>query len=268
MQEQVTVWDARSGALRVQWGARPRKTPKHKPTLVPLPWVYGLAWSGDGSRLAVHTHCFFDRTRPALSVWDVARAQRLAVLDGGEDSTGTIAWSPDSSLIAAIAGEHNVSLWRADDYTLVHQWRTEGPDEVAALAWSDDSTSLAASVGNHVEIWDVAQEQVGSRCLGHTGNVGHLSWATDGQRLATISDDYMLYIWRAQEGRPLGVLVIPRGVVRSLSWQDALIVTYDDGTIMSWEACADPASTLDGGSEPRALSVDERARYGLPSPID
>ncbi|MGC4821764.1 AAA family ATPase [Micromonospora sp. DT63] len=268
-QEQVTLWDARSGGLRVQWGAHPRRIPKRKPTLTPLPWVYGLAWSGDGSRLAVHTHCFFDRTAPALSVWDVAKPQRLAVLDGGEDSTGTIAWSPDSSLIAAVTREHNVSLWRGDDYTLVHQWRTEGPDEVAALAWSDDSTRLAAAVGNHVEIWNVAQKQVGSRCLGHTGNVEHLTWATDGHRLATIGNDNMLYIWRAQEGRPLGVLDIPRGVVRSLSWQDALIIAYDDGTIMSWDVCNNPAQVTATGSEPRALNTEERERYGLPrKPVD
>ncbi|MFG1918192.1 NACHT and WD repeat domain-containing protein [Micromonospora sp. NPDC048898] len=264
MQEQVTVWDARSGVSRMQWGAQPRQTPRHIATSTPLPWVYGLAWSGDGSRLAVHTHCFFDRTPPALSVWDVAKAQRLAVLDGGEDSTGTIAWSPDSSLIAAVAGKHNVSLWRGDEYTLVHQWRTEGPDEIAALAWSDDSTRLAAAVGNHIEIWNVAQKQVGSHCLGHTGNVEHLTWATDGHRLATISDDYMLYIWRAQEGRPLGVLDIPRGVVRSLSWQDALIIAYDDGTIMSWDVCNNPAQVPAEGSEPRALNSEERERYGLP----
>ncbi|WP_328372913.1 NACHT domain-containing protein [Micromonospora zamorensis] len=262
MQEQVTVWDARSGALRVQWGARPRQTPKRKPTLAPLPWIYGLAWSGDGSRLAVHTHCFFDRTRPALSVWDMAKAQRLAVLDGGEDSAGTIAWCPDSNVLAAVVGKHNVSLWRGDDYTLVHQWRTQGPDEVAALAWSGDSTRLAAAVGNQIEIWNVAQEQVGSRCVGHTGNVEHLSWATDGCRLATNSDDYSLYIWHSKDGRPLGVLDIPHGVVRSLSWQDALIITYDDGTVMSWDVCGEPAQTPTEGGEPRALSAEERERYG------
>ncbi|MEU6204111.1 NACHT and WD repeat domain-containing protein [Micromonospora musae] len=267
MQEQVTVWDARSGVLRVQWGAQPRQAPRHAPISTPLPWVYGLAWSGDGSRLAVHTHCFFGRTRPALSVWDVAKAQRLAVLDGGEDSTGTITWSPDSSLIAVVAGKHKVGLWSGDDYTLVHQWRTEGP--VAALAWSDDSTRLAAALSNHIEIWNVAQKQVGSRCLGHTGNVKHLAWATDGHRLATISDDYMLYIWRAQEGWPLGVLDIPHGVVRSLSWQDALIVTYDDGTIMSWDVCNDPTQVSAEGGELRALSTEERERYGLPpTPTD
>ncbi|MEV4118489.1 AAA family ATPase [Micromonospora sp. NPDC049645] len=264
MQEQVTVWDARSGVLRVQWGARPRQTPKHEPTSAPLPWVYGLAWSGDGSRLAVHTHCFFGRTQPALSVWDVAKAQRLAVLDGGEDSTGTIAWSPDSNLIAAVVGKHYLSVWRGDDYTLAHLWRSEGPHEVAALAWSDDSTELAVAVGNHIEIWNVAQKQVGSRCLGHTGNVEHLSWATDGHRLATISEGYILYIWHSKDGRPLGVLDIPHGTVRSLSWQDALIITYDDGTVMSWDVCVDLAHTSTEGGEPRALSAEERERYGLP----
>ncbi|MFG1918607.1 WD40 repeat domain-containing protein [Micromonospora sp. NPDC048898] len=194
----------------------------------------------------------------------MAKPQRLAVLDGGEDSTGTIAWSPDSSLIAAVAREHNVSLWRGDDYTLVRQWRTEGAEKVAALAWSDDSTRLAAAVGNHVEIWAVAQKQVTSRCLGHTGNVKHLTWGTGGHRLATISDDRMLYIWSAQDGRPLAALDIPRGRVRSLSWRGSVIVTYDDGTIMSWDVCNGPGQVLTEDGEPRALSAEERERYGLP----
>ncbi|MFI7520617.1 NACHT and WD repeat domain-containing protein [Micromonospora globbae] len=265
MQEQVTVWDARSGVLRARWGARPQQTPKPIPKSTPFPWVYGLAWSGDGSRLAVHTHCFYGRTPPTLSIWDVAKVQRLAVLAGSDDSTGTLAWSPDSSLIAAVVANHNVSLWRGDDYTLIHEWRTEGHERVEVLAWSDDSTKIAACVGNQIEIWDVTQQYVGTRCVGHTGPVRHLRWAADGQSLATISDDYMLYIWRTQDGRPLGVLDIPHGIVRSLSWQDALIVTYDDGTIMSWDICGDPAQLSAAESETRGLSVEERERYGIPS---
>lgn len=161
-----------------------------------------------------------------------------------------------------------MSFWRGDDYTRTHQWRTEGPGKVAALAWSDDSTRLAAAVGNQIEIWNVTQQHVSVRFVGHTGKVQHLSWATDGNRLATISD-HMLYIWRTQDGRPLGVLDIPHGIVRSLSWQDALIVTYDDGTILSWDISGEPAQTSTGGGEPRALSAEERERYGLPStPLD
>ncbi|RAO37378.1 hypothetical protein PSN13_01360 [Micromonospora saelicesensis] len=265
VQEQVTVWDAKSGVLRSRWGARPRRTPKPIPKSTPFPWVYGLAWSGDGSRLAVHTHCFYGRTPPALSIWDVVKAQRLAMLAGSDDSTGTLAWSPNSSLIAAVVTNHNVKLWRGDDYTLVHEWRTEGHDRVAALAWSDDSTRLAASIGNQIEIWDVMQQQVATRCIGHTGTVTHLRWAADGQSLATIGDDYALYIWRTQDGRPLGVLDIPHRVVRSLSWHDTLIVTYDDGAIMSWGSCGDPVQPSPEEGETRALSAEERERYGIPA---
>ncbi|MBM0230855.1 NACHT domain-containing protein [Micromonospora sp. STR1_7] len=265
MQEQVTVWDARSGVLRAQWGARPRPTPKHATKMTPLPWVYGLAWSGDGSRLVVHTHCFFGRTRPALSVWDVAKAQRLAVLDGGEESAGTLTWSPDSGLIAAVASKHNVSLWRGDDYTLAHQWRTEGDGEVAALAWSNDSTGLAAAVGNQIEIWNVVQQHISMRCVGHTNAVRQISWSPEGNLIASISDDDTLYIWHTQDGRPLGVLDTPDGIVRSLSWQDTLIVTYNDGRILSWDVCGDQAKRLVEDREPRELTAEERERYGLPS---
>lgn len=237
------------------------------PKSTPFPWVYGLAWSGDGSRLAVHTHCFYGRALPALSVWHVTKAQRLAVLDGSEDSTGTLAWSPDSSLIAAVASKHNVRLWRGDDYTRTHQWKTEGPGEVAALAWSDDSTRLAAAVGTQIEIFNVAQQHTSTRCVGHTGKIHHLSWETDGNRLATLSDDHILYIWHTEKGRPLCALDIPRGIVRSLSWEEALIVTYDDGTITSWDVCGDPTQTSAEGGEPRAASAEERERYGLPSTL-
>jgi WD40 repeat protein len=127
VQEQVTVWDARSGALRVQWGALPQQNSRRVPKLTrtPFPSIHAIAWSGDGSRLAVHTHCFFGRTPPALSVWHVNQAQCLAVLDGSEGSTGTLAWSPDSSLIAAVVSKHSVSLWQGDDYTPTHQWQPE-----------------------------------------------------------------------------------------------------------------------------------------------
>ncbi|SCF48670.1 WD40 repeat [Micromonospora matsumotoense] len=264
-QEQITVWDALSGALRAQWGDRPRPTPKHTKTSTPLPWVYGLAWSGDSSRLVVHTHCFFGRTPPSLSVWDVTKAQRLAVLDGGEESAGTLAWSPDSSLIAAVVSKHSVSFWRGDDYTRAHQWRTEGEGEVAALAWSNDSTGIAAVVGNQIEIWNLAQQRIGMRCVGHTSAVHQLIWSPDGGMLASISADDTLYIWHTQDGRPIGVLETPGGIVRSLSWQDTLVVTYNDGRILSWDVCGDHAKPSVEDLEPRALTAEERERYGLPS---
>ncbi|MFI7336064.1 NACHT and WD repeat domain-containing protein [Micromonospora aurantiaca (nom. illeg.)] len=264
-QEQVTVWDTRSGVPRAQWGTRPRPTLKHTTTSTPLPWVYGLAWSGDGSRLAVHTHCFFGRTPPALSVWDVGKGQRLAVLDGGEESAGTLNWSPDSRLIAAVVSKDNVSFWRGDDYTRAHQWRTEGEGEVTALAWSNDSVRLAAAVGNQIEIWNVAQQDIRMRCVGHTSAVRQLSWSSDGNFLASISDDDALYIWLTQDGRPLGVLDTPGGIVCSLSWQDTLTVTYDDGSILSWDVCEGHAKLSVKDREPRALTAEERKRYGLPS---
>ncbi|WP_435055787.1 NACHT and WD repeat domain-containing protein [Micromonospora aurantiaca (nom. illeg.)] len=265
MQEQVTVWDARSGVLQTQWGARPRPNPKHTVISTPLPWVYGLAWSGDGSRLVVHTHCFFGRTLPALSVWDVAKAQRLAVLDGGEESTGGLTWSPDSSLIAAVVRQHNVSLWRGGDYTPVHQWQTEGEGEVTALAWSNDSTRLAAAGSSQIEIWNVSEPDVRMRCVGHTSAVRQLGWSPDGSLLASISDDDTLYIWHTQDGRPLGVLETPGGIVLSLLWQDSLTVTFDDGRILSWDVCGDRAEPSVDDRGPRALTAEERNRYGLPS---
>ncbi|WP_174534877.1 nSTAND1 domain-containing NTPase [Micromonospora chalcea] len=265
IQEQVTVWDARSGVLQTQWGARPRPNPKHTVISTPLPWVYGLAWSGDGSRLVVHTHCFFGRTLPALSVWDVAKAQRLAVLDGGEESAGRLAWSPDSSLIAAVVRKHNVSFWRGDDYTPVHQWQTEGEGEVTALAWSNDSTRLAAAGSSQIEIWNVAEPDVRMRCVGHTSAVRQLGWSPDGSLLASIGDDDTLYIWHTQDGRPLGVLETPGGIVLSLLWQDSLTVTFDDGRILSWDVCGDRAKPSVDDRGPRALTAEERNRYGLPS---
>ncbi|WBB88206.1 AAA family ATPase [Micromonospora sp. WMMC264] len=264
-QEQVTVWDARSGVLYAQWGACPRRMPKRIPASTPFPWAYGLAWSGDGTRLAVHTHCFYGRTPAAVSVWHVGKAQRLAVLEGSEESTGKIAWSPDSSFIAAVVSKYTVSLWRGDDYTCIHRWQTDGSGNIAALAWSDDSTKLAVAVGSQIEIWGVAQQRVSVRCIGHMGKVQHLSWSTDGHRLASISDDHVLYLWGAQDGRPLGVVDMSHGIVRSLSWQDALVVTYGDGIIMSWDVCDGLAMTSTGSGEPRALSAEERDRYGLPA---
>ncbi|MCX5122064.1 hypothetical protein OG992_33415 [Micromonospora sp. NBC_00362] len=111
----------------------------------------------------------------------------------------------------------------------------------------------------------MVQQHVSMRCIGHTGAVRQLSWSPDGNLLASISDDEMLYIWHTQDGRPLGVLDTPDGIVRSLSWQDTLIVTYSDGRILSWDVCGGHAKRSVEDREPRALTAEERERYGLPS---
>jgi WD40 repeat protein len=262
-QEQISVWDAVTGDLRAQWGRPPRRVPKRIRPWMTFPWVYALAWSGDGTRLLAWSRDFYERTDRSLTVWDAAEARRLATLAGGERSTSLLAFSPDSRFIAATLAAHDIAFWRGDDYSPAGRYQTGGSERISALAWSDDSERLALALGSQIEIWNAAEQQCQIRWVGHDEAIEHLSWSPDGLYLAGTGSHGVLSIWRAVDGRPMAVVDCPRAGVVDLHWTAQLTVTTSDGTILAWQPPAGFTAPPPTEDEGRTLSAEDRERYGL-----
>src|SRR5215475_6457922 len=70
-------------------------------------WVYAVAWSPDGKRIA----CGPDNT--TVQVWDATDGGNVFTYRGHSNSVAAIAWSPDGKRIASASYDKTVQVWVA-----------------------------------------------------------------------------------------------------------------------------------------------------------
>ena len=109
------------------------------------------------------------------------------VLSGHLGSVGSLAWSPDGSLLASASGDYD-----AHDYT-ARLWKANGTPlallsahtaEVYTLAWSPDGKLLATGGGDGtVRLWQPDGTLI--KTLNSVGTVFGLAWSPDGKVLAS-----------------------------------------------------------------------------------
>jgi WD40 repeat protein/mono/diheme cytochrome c family protein len=148
------------------------------------------------------------KDKPALSPADIDILRRW-IAEGAQDDTpanalarydqdhppvytrppviGAIAFSPDGALLA-VAGFHEVLLWKADGGELVG--RLIGLSErVESLAFSPDGTKLAVTGGlpgrvGEVQVWDVAARKLLLSVPVTADTIYGASWSPDGSKIA------------------------------------------------------------------------------------
>jgi WD40 repeat protein len=146
--------------------------------------LHALTVSPDGQLLAASTVEF-----GWVYVWRLSDGQLLQALDTGTWVAYAPAFSPDSSLIAAIDLSRSINVWRIADGAQVNQlfgaqspwWSWSGQ-----IQFSPDLTSLAASFSDgEVLVWQLAAREA-PVVLASTAPTGQgLAFSANGQWLAT-----------------------------------------------------------------------------------
>jgi hypothetical protein len=206
-------------------------------------WVYDVAWSPDGTRLA---SCSKDTT---VQIWDATAGNRIFTYRGHTADVFTAAWSPDGRRIASCSQDTTAQVWDAVDGGHVFTYRGHR-DAVVMVAWSPDSKRLASGGGNldfgtnkpsddTVQIWDVADGSHVFTYRGHTNGVQAVVWSPDGTRIASASLDNTVQVWDATDG---GHVLTYRGHtdhVLNLAWSPDgtyLASVGTDKTVQIWRA--------------------------------
>jgi WD40 repeat protein len=137
-------------------------------------YVYGLAWSPDGTRLA---SC---GTKPivlfasngGVRIWNAANGQRVLTYTGHNSSVDlwALAWSPDGKYLASGGTDQLVQVWEAGTgkQLLTYSGHSDQPPignyaypyAITALTWSPDSTRIASGAGSGpIRVWEFSSSQ-------------------------------------------------------------------------------------------------------------
>ena len=185
-------------------------------------WVMGVAWSGDGMRVA---SCSEDGT---VAVWEPDGAAVLSI-DLGYP-VNDVSWQGD--LIAAAGGDRSLYLLRPDGEVVRSipgatqlLWATALSPDGSRVAWTgrDRMLSIADVTGSEPivvpahddQIWDVA-------------------WDGAGERIVTASADGTAAVWDAA-GRALERVEVGPWVRGARLRDQTLLVTTEEGDLITFE---------------------------------
>jgi WD40 repeat protein len=148
----VSLWDVTDRAA-------PARYTSFSPGTIPLQNVNTLAFSADGSSLAVSTG--LDGTMMLLDVADPGRPVRAATLTEHTSSVHWMTFSADGRTLASASGDHTMMLWDiAEPATPVRFGTLKSPGmQSGSAALSPDGRTLAGGgsfgdVTQNITLWD------------------------------------------------------------------------------------------------------------------
>ena len=118
-------------------------------------------------------------------------------VSGHTDRVNSLAFKPNSYLLASASGDDTVRIWDVGNNNRRHVRTLRGHTEkVVSVAWSPDGRTLASASGDGtVRLWNPDNGINFAVLRGHTNWVYCVAWSPDGRTLASGSHDQTVRIW-------------------------------------------------------------------------
>ncbi|MBK8913349.1 MAG: protein kinase [Phycisphaerales bacterium] len=150
--------------------------------------INGLAISADGRRIVAGQ-------RTGVCMWDVGSGTLERVLEGGEESGGAVAFSPDGAWIATGGSDAAVRLWEVGSGRLVRTLRGHRGLVQSVMFSPDGSRLVSGCFGRLVVVWDPREGKPALVIREHHGGIPALAFSPSGRFFVTGSNDAMVRIW-------------------------------------------------------------------------
>jgi hypothetical protein len=183
-----------------------------------------------------------------LELWHLDRQERRISpqkrLSGHTGKIETVALSLDGKLLASIDNTKQRSHIKIWDWQTGKLARTlfghKHPIHALAFGAGDLSSqaSLIASGSHKIKLWDLQRGESFLTLFGHKAWVCTLAIDSEGQILASGSQDKTVRLWNLRTGDLLCTLAGHQGAVRSLAFPPdggTLVSSSDDRTIKCWD---------------------------------
>jgi serine/threonine protein kinase len=196
-------------------------------------WVYSVAWSPNGKRIASAS---YDGT---VQVWDALTGGHVFTYQGHTSAVNAAVWSPDDKRIASASSDGSVQVWMAatGERLLTYRGHT-GPLE--AVAWSPDGTRIAsAGEDATVQVWMATTGRPLRTYRGHSGPIKAVAWSPDGTQLASAGEVETVLQWDATTGDSIHTYTGHTGRVNAVAWSpDGKYIASAslDQTVQVWDA--------------------------------
>lgn len=261
----VRFWDTTSGEQVRQW-SKAQLFARVPPTTRPdnPSWTTGIAFSPDGSRLAVGT------TAAVVQLFDVETGRLIHTLQGHTDWIGMqgVDFSPDGRTLASASLDGTIRLWDLES-GMLRDTLNHGRNQLLGVSWNPRGETLATSstMSGRVTIWDPEQGVVVQDIPLVQGAPVALSYASDGQTLAAAGQNGTIRLHLLDQHRQVilgGGASTPQAV--AFLGKDRLIVATSDTAgraalfDLTLRQRVQTISHLDGEAVRVAVSPDRTAR--------
>lgn len=151
--------------------------------------VTSVDFSPDGTTIASGS------TDQRIILWDANTGEEKHVLAGHETDVASLSFSPDGTKIASVALSSEVFLWSVGPGELdkvIHA----GKSIVSSVVFHHKGKVIAIGRDTgDVELIDVESEMSLHKFSGHLTQITHLAFASDGNKLVSLSDDGVMFVW-------------------------------------------------------------------------
>ena len=174
----------------------------------------------------------------SILIWDVAKGlEHEFILEGHEDVTIDLAWSPDGSTLASLSADETIRLWAAPDYL---EASILSVGAAVSFDWSPDGKTIAVgSFTGEIQLWDVQSAQLQDILPGNeTESIIQVMWSPGGDMLAAANTSGVVNIWTVDNWEIMSTLADPNdSLTNDLAWSpngQYLATAHENGFVHLW----------------------------------